>query len=425
MCRRLFQPTGSGKLVLTPFSAFLRCALRAITLVAVVSTALSTISACGRETISVETLPPIALPLPTVTPDTWAARGTVVSEEPLVDVQPELSAQLGDARHVMYRSVSGTSGAGTVVSGSLFVPKGDPPPAGWPVLSLAHGFTGLNTDCAPSAAPDFRGYGAVVAALLSSGIAVAFTDYEGLGGPGLHPFLEPRTAAFNVIDSVRALKALFPSVSTRWVALGVSQGGQASWAANELNRWYGDGFELLGTVTMAPAANVSGFAFLADQDALTSQQLLIMPAVVVGAQRSYPAGGIDRLLHGEAAQEKDLVIGCGAGSDQARAKLKPADVKPASKVDAAALRESLRKMALPLAPESAPLLVVSGLADELILPETVSVSVKRACDLGGPIQFRELPDKGHPDVGPNQQTLDWILDRFAGKPASTTCPSTS
>jgi hypothetical protein len=82
-------------------------------------------------------------------------------------------------------------------------------------------------------------------------------------------------------------------------------------------------------------------------------------------------------------------------------------------------------MALPLAPESAPLLVVSGLADELILPETVSVSVKRACDLGGPIQFRELPDKGHPDVGPNQQTLDWILDRFAGKPASTTCPSTS
>jgi hypothetical protein len=35
-------------------------------------------------------------------------------------------------------------------------------------------------------------------------IAVAATDYQGLGAPGVHPYLDAKTAGFNVIDSVRA-----------------------------------------------------------------------------------------------------------------------------------------------------------------------------------------------------------------------------
>jgi dienelactone hydrolase len=373
----------------------------------------------------VVTAPPIVLPMPSIAPAVWDARGTVVSKEPIVGVQSVLSDQMGEGRHALYRSVSGITGEGTVVSGSMFVPKGVPPPGGWPVISLAHGFTGLNTDCAPSDRPDFRGYGPAIGSMLSDGVAVAFTDYQGLGGPGLHPFLEPRTAGFNVIDAVRALTALFPTVSTRWVAVGISQGGQASWAANELNPSYGNGLELLGTVSMAPATNMSDFARLADREALTPEQLSIMPAVVVGAERSYPPAAIDRLLHGEATKERDAVIGCGTDADAARAQIRPADVKPASEADSRALTDSLLKMALPTERISAPMLVVNGLADQLIRPEWISASVERACHLGGQIEHREVMNAGHGDIVPDRKTASWVDDRIAGKPARTNCPGSS
>ena len=254
-------------------------------------------------------------------------------------------------------------------------------------------------------------------------VALAFTDYQGLGGPGAHPFLEPRTAAFNVIDSVRALKAVFPVVSNRWLAFGVSQGGQASWAVNEQNRFYGDGLELLGSVAMAPAANMSAMADMAYREALTAQQLLIMPSLAIGADRSYPSAPIGDFLHGEADRERDLVIDCGPAADEARATITAPDVKPNSQADATALTDSLRKMSLPMAPISAPMLVVSGMADELVLPQWVNESVDRACRLGGQIEHIELPDAAHGDVGPNEQSTRWMADRLAGKPAPNTCPA--
>ena len=122
------------------------------------------------------------------------------------------SGRRGHARDVSVRLR--VDGRGTTVTGALLLPKGAPPPRGWPVVGVAHGFTGLSPKCGPSAQPDFRTYATTLAAFLSGRVALAFTDYQGLGGPGAHPFLEPRTAAFNVIDSVRALKAVFPSCRT-------------------------------------------------------------------------------------------------------------------------------------------------------------------------------------------------------------------
>jgi hypothetical protein len=221
------------------------------------------------------------------------------------------------------------------VSGAFFIPKGTPPPAGWQVVSVAHSTTGLNTECAPSLRSDLFGLAAAVETMLSYGYAVALTDYEGLGGPGIHPYLEPRTEGFNVIDAVRALHSLFPTVSPQWLALGHSQGGQAAWAANEVDQFYGGGLDFRGSVALAPATNVSELAYLAYDGQLSLEQLAAMPLAVMAAQRTFSVVPVESLLHGEVLGLTDVLIGCGPETDQARATvLNVNDVKPTSRSDA-------------------------------------------------------------------------------------------
>ena len=407
--------------------AFIRGAARSTTfLVAVAATAMLVGGCAAEPTVSkIQTLDPIVPPMPSIAPEVWDVRGTLVSEEP-ANVEPELAAQMGEGRRAVYRSVSGITGAGTEVSGMFFVPKGEPPPLGWPVVSLAHGTTGLTTECAISAEPNLRGFAGAISGLLAAGVAVAATDYEGLGGPGLHPYLEPRTAGFNVIDAVRALRTLFPSVSTRWLAYGSSQGGQAVWAANELNAFYGGGLELVGSLAVAPAANITRVAELAYRETLTPAQLAVMPLVITGAERAFPAVTVDRLLHGETLQARDAMVGCGPEAQKLRSStIEAADVKPTDRADAEALAESLRKMSLPQESLSAPMLVITGAADDVVLPAWVSESVSRSCQVGGLIQFRELEGVGHGDIAADEAAFDWVDDRFAGKPAPSNCSDLS
>src|SRR4051812_40015397 len=54
----------------------------------------------------------------------------------------------GGTSVVLYRSTS-VAGRKIAVSGLVSVPKGDPPKGGWPVISWAHGTTGIPDVCAP------------------------------------------------------------------------------------------------------------------------------------------------------------------------------------------------------------------------------------------------------------------------------------
>jgi hypothetical protein len=73
--------------------------------------------------------------------------GAVFESDPLPrELWPSRAAE---ALRVVYRAV-GYDGKPRRVGGSVFLPAGEPPAQGWPVVSYAHGTTGLSEGCAPS-----------------------------------------------------------------------------------------------------------------------------------------------------------------------------------------------------------------------------------------------------------------------------------
>ena len=81
---------------------------------------------------------------------------------------------------VLYTARDGVrEGQVAPVSGVLYLPNGEPPAGGWPVVAWAHGTTGVADVCAPS----WRGSSprdlAYFKQWLSHGYAVFGTDYQG------------------------------------------------------------------------------------------------------------------------------------------------------------------------------------------------------------------------------------------------------
>ena len=179
----------------------------------------------------------------------------------------QLSAKAGasaSARNmlVLYRSNS-FAGKGVPVSGVVMFPKSKPPKGGWPVVTFAHGTTGIADQCAPSLRPlASDAYGRkhvdpLFSGWLKAGYVVAHTDYEGLGTPGVHPYLVGKSAARSVLDIVRAARQLDKGVGRRVLISGHSQGGHAAiWAGGEAPRWTPE-LKVLGTQAFAPASHVS------------------------------------------------------------------------------------------------------------------------------------------------------------------------
>jgi hypothetical protein len=388
----------------------------------VVLTAGSTMS-CAASLPSAPSAPAIVLPLPDVAADVWGSRGDVLVRAPFDPPLDDPESVLGESWRAVYASVSGVDGGARQVSGSFFIPRGRPPPNGWPVISLAHATTGIDNGCAPSTDPDLKGYLSAVRTLVAQGYAVALSDYEGLADSGSHPFMEPRTAAFNVIDAVRALREIFPSASPRWVAFGSSQGGQAAWAANELNSYYGDGIELLGSAVLAPGVNITGVANLAWVGWMTDEQESLYPFAIVGLER-YNADLDERaFLRGRVAADMRVLAQCQSPVQEPGSQSAAADLKPNTLQDVARLRDALRRIALPQRQLDKPMLVVNGLRDETVLAPWVAYAVSQSCRLGGQIEHVEIPDAGHADVSPETEhtVRSWIADRFDGLPPPSNC----
>jgi hypothetical protein len=360
-----------------------------------------------------------------ISPEAKSRRGSIVESQPVATPSPPLADLKSKQFTVVYRSVSGIDGTGRDVSGTVVVPDGTPPPGGWPVIAYGHGVTGIDNACGPSGYPDLLGYDLVVASLVSLGFVVTLPDYEGLGHPGTHPLLEPRTAAFNMIDSVRAAREIVPSASTKWFAVGISQGGQASWAANEFAGEYGDGLELLGSASMAPVVDMSKFATLAESGWLSMEQQALLPMLVHGLRATHPDLDPTDYLHGALSRNTDVWLACTGPLVQQRlalsGELRETDSTPVSKEAAEKLERIFAEYSMPQRPATAPMLVITGANDDTVRAQWVRTAVENACGRGDVVEFTVRPDEGHSNLNGGPRLSQWLTERLDGAAPLDNC----
>lgn len=154
--------------------------------------------------------------------------GTVLAEVPL-DVNVGLSSASEQYR-IAYTTVD-QHGKPAVSTGAVYLPEGEKPEGGWPVLAWAHGTVGQSDECAPSINPLWPVEEEYLNTFLDEGYALVATDYVGLDSPGFHSYLNGKVAAENVVDSVAAAHQMDattdtePVLADEWAVIGQSQGG--------------------------------------------------------------------------------------------------------------------------------------------------------------------------------------------------------
>lgn len=325
----------------------------------------------------------------------------------------------GSSYRVLYHSKA-VDGRDIAVSGVVFVPPGTPPKGGWPLVSFAHGTTGIADKCAPS-----RNIGMTeqsVATLFAvQGWAIAQTDYEGLGTPGRHPYVVGVSEGRGVLDIARAAQKIpGAKIGPRVVVWGHSQGGHAALFAGELAPTYAPDLKVLGVVAGAPP---SGLRALVDRLA-TSKFRGYVFMVAAGFKAAYPDLDLNAVLTPPAVQRLGIVdTACTDAVFKAFETTPYADlVKPAGLDSGAwaaktALNEpGTKKIA-------APVLIVHGDKDEQIPVDTSATLQQRMCKLGTSVERRVYAGQDHRGaaLASISDVMVWMADRLAGKKAVANC----
>jgi len=211
------------------------------------------------------------------------------------------AALKGGSSTLLLYSSTGLDGKPVPVSGVLTVPKGKAPKGGWPIVSWAHGTTGIADQCAPSRANVQQGYDhPLMQRWLKAGYAVVRTDYQGLGTAGPHPYLIGDAEGHDVLDAVIAARLADPNIANDVAISGHSQGGQAALFAASLASKYAPSLKVKGTVAFAPVTH------LGEQGAalrsVTTNSLTALAAMIVrGIDIANPQLNVQSLLTPTAA----------------------------------------------------------------------------------------------------------------------------
>jgi pimeloyl-ACP methyl ester carboxylesterase len=315
---------------------------------------------------------------------------------------------LADARYtklVLYSSRT-PQGARDAVSGSISVPKGKAPKGGWPVITWAHGTTGVADTCAPSR--DFLGSPANTGetyinddlnAWLRAGYAVLRTDYQGLGTPGKHPYLIGVSEGRSVLDIVPAARQLDPSLSKRFLIAGHSQGGHAALFAAGLAKSWVPGVKLRGTVAFAPASHILDQASLLP--ALTSPSGLTALATLIldGASTQSSAINVNQVLSDQVLQFYPLLQSqclSRLGAKDELGGIPPSNLER-SGADLTALNTVLAAMN-PLVSSTAPILIPQGESDTTVFPFYTAKLRDELLAAGNQLTYKTYPGIDHVGV---------------------------
>lgn len=161
----------------------------------------------------------------------------------------------------------------------VFIPNKARPKDGWRVVVWEHGTVGIGDSCAPSNNKFNPRFKLMAESLLAQGYIIVAPDYEGLGTPGIHPYLNLSSEAKSAIYAVKAYKDHYGSqVNGAWMSVGQSQGGHGVLGTAELSN---SDANYKGTVAGAPASSlgyiISEVAPLAIKNLLLGESVGAVP----------------------------------------------------------------------------------------------------------------------------------------------------
>ncbi len=296
-----------------------------------------------------------------------------------------------------------------------------------PVLAWTHGTWGIQQACSPSASPNFwvqtPGLGA-----LQQGMTVIAPDYIGLGGGGgMHPFLVGVATGHAVLDAVRAAQSVNgASAGRRFAVWGESQGGHAALWTAQVQPTYAPELQLVGAAAAAPP---------------TSLPANLRQAPNAGARTFFTA-----LIAASWSQHYGILLtfvrplSRGIINNLAN-KCISVDSKPnvMTLLGIATLQRNLRDVDLASTPPWAgyavgnspqtggfgvPLLIAQNSGDQLVAPQVTRTYAQALCRNRQRLAWITLNGSGgHVTSGKDSaaQTLSWVADRFAGRPAPSDC----
>ena len=361
----------------------------------------------------------------------------------------EIKAEITGARawKILYHSTD-IHDVAVPVSGMVIAPVGAAPANGRPVVSWAHGTTGIARNCAPSMVDnpakdatfymlpegcDSMNSGVPgLTQMIAAGYVVVATDYNGLGAPGFHQYMIGPTAGRNVLDAAVAAQHIPQAGSgKRLVVLGWSQGGQAAVWAAQLADYVSGLAEVLGAAALAPVNALEQIKIQNQMIAEGKKLPGITSAETIMAW--YAMAVTFREL-----QLSDVLTPFGIDFIKESAKCQCSHHMGASLVymqswkgtatrpdpqNRDAWLKRIEQMALGNVSAQAPIAIYQGDDDPEIFPAATEAYVKKACASGTTISYSHYADTDHLRISERARPdfLSWIADRFAGKPAPSSC----
>lgn len=335
--------------------------------------------------------------------------------------------------HLLTYRMPALSGGQTETQALLFIPRAKPASADLPLVVWAHGTVGVADACAPSRNADVHIDKPEIQALLDAGFAVLAPDYEGLGGPGAHPYLHISSLGQSITAAVQAAHQL-PGLrlSKPWALIGHSQGGYAALAGAEMAARMDAAYPLRATVALAPASDPARMATELFQQiddlelSFGEQPNDALAEALVGTVYQLAANGT-MLSLGLLAQDPSLKVEqlmeasflpiaklaaddavCQAFEDAIEQDLKrhvssgqTLSTYPSVKRSAflsEAMRQTLSKNRPGQVKLQSPVLVVQGVLDEQTPIEAARALVAEMQRVGTSLRYVEVPDGSHGSI---------------------------
>lgn len=379
------------------------------------------------------------------------APGDLIRTEPsrlVLEPSGQLGAIMATGTRIMYRSTD-SRGNPMAVTGTYFEPFNRWPGAGpRPLVVYGPGTQGLADQCAPSRlfnqgihfAPfldiTFNYESLFIATMVARGFAVVMTDYQGLGTPGVHTYVNRVAQADAMLDAGRAAQRL-PGTSLDpggpIALMGYSQGGGASAAAVELAGTYAPELSVVGAYAGAPPTDLQDQIAFLDGSAMAgligyalNSVIATYPEVGEKVQATLSPMGRKLLADTRTQCVTETVL---------RFRFKRAQDFFVSDISQLVTEPVFRRLfdeqRIGRHRPVAPVLVLANRFDPLVPWAPAAQLARDWCAQGADVQFwtNEQPplfnklavNHALPYLVDGERALQWLADRFNGLPTTPNC----